>query len=84
MVPSISTDSGMMLVRTPPLIFPIDITAGACVRSTWRLTIVCRPSTIWDATTIGSTPAQGMPPWVCFPVTVMDKVLPAAICPPAR
>ena len=32
-----------MFSRTPPLIAPIVTTAGSRVRSSWRLTIVCRP-----------------------------------------
>ncbi|HSM19590.1 MAG TPA: hypothetical protein VK844_04385, partial [Hyphomicrobiales bacterium] len=67
-VPSISTESGMMLCRTPPLIAPIVTMAGTSVMSSWRLTMVCRPTTICAATTIGSTPFQGRAPWVCLPV----------------
>ena len=35
--------------------------------STWRLTIVCRPSTTCAAVTIGSTPRHGIAPCVCRP-----------------
>ena len=46
--------------------------------------MVCRPSTICDATTIGSTPAQGMAPCVWRPLTTMRYVSPAAISPFGR
>ena len=48
-----------MFWRTPPSILPTVTTAGSSVMSTWRLTIVCRPTTICDAATIGSTPDHG-------------------------
>ena len=44
-VPRISTLSGMMFSRTPPLIMPTVTTAGSRVMSTLRLTTVCRPRT---------------------------------------
>ena len=60
-----------MFWRTPPLIMPTVTTAGSRVRSTWRLTTVCRPSTTCAAVTIGSTPNQGIAPCVCRPSTLM-------------
>ena len=48
-VPAILTSSEMTFERTPPSILPIVITVGACVRSSWRLTMVCSPSTICEA-----------------------------------
>ena len=57
----------MMLLRIPPLMAPKDTMAGARVRSTWRLTMVCTPVMICAAVTIGSTPSHGRAPWVCRP-----------------
>ena len=79
-----TTLSGMMLLRTPPLMVATVTIAGLAVRSVCRLTIVCRPSTICDATTIGSTPFHGIAPCVCRPWTTMRNVPPAAISAPGR
>ena len=84
MVPRISTESGMMFCRTPPLIMPTVTTAGSRVMSTWRLTIVCRPSTTWAAVTIGSTPYHGMAPCVCRPSTLMLNESALAMAGPGR
>ena len=84
MVPFISTESGMMLPRTPPLMLPMVTTAGSCVRSIWRLTTVCRPSTTCAAVTIGSTPYHGIAPCVWRPSTVIFKVSELAIAGPGR
>ncbi len=60
MVPTISTWSGMMFVRLPPWMLPIETTAGCLTMLICRLTIVCRPITISAAvTTMGSTPDHG-------------------------
>ena len=56
------TSSGMILFRTPPWIEPIVTTAGTLVILVSRAIIVCRAITIWEVTTIGSTPAQGIAP----------------------
>ncbi len=71
MVPTISTSSGTMLWRMPPLIAPTVTTAGFAVMSVWRLTTVCIALTICDETTMGSMPPQGRAPWVCRPLTTM-------------
>ena len=84
MVPRISTDSGMMFSRKPPWMVPMVSTAGSRVRSVWRLITVCRPSTTWADTTIGSTPAQGMAPWVWLPCTVIFRLSALAIVGPGR
>ena len=84
MVPRISTDSGMMFSRRPPLIAPIVTTAGSWVRSIWRLTTVCRPITTWAAVTIGSTPNQGIAPWVWRPWIVILRLSALAIVGPGR
>ncbi len=83
-VPRSSTESGMMFSRTPPLIAPTVTTTGSRVMSTWRLTIVCRPSTTCAAVTIGSTPCHGIAPCVCRPATVIRKLSALAIAGPAR
>ena len=83
-VPIISTWSGMMLLRMPPLMAPTDTTAGCAVMSIWRLTSVCRPITICAEATIGSTPPQGFDPWVCSPLTRIRKRSDAAMNGPAR
>ena len=59
-------------------------TAGAAVRSTCRLTIVCSAVMICALTTIGSTPSHGAAPWVCLPRTVIFTVSELAISPPPR
>ena len=84
MVPIISTLSGMMLLRTPPLMTPTDTTAGLRVMSTWRLTTVCRPLTICAATTMGSTPCHGREPWVWRPVTTAFQAWEPAMNGPLR
>ena len=83
-VPRSSTESGMMFSRTPPLIAPTVTTAGSRAMSTWRLTIVCRPSTTCAAVTIGSTPRHGIAPCVCRPAMVMRKRSALAIVGPER
>ena len=82
-VPIISTSSGMMLAH-PPLIAPTVTIEGVGVASSWREGMVCRPSTICEATTIGSTPPQGMAPCVCRPCTRIRKLSEDAIIPPDR
>ena len=57
---------------------------GVRVTGSWRLATVCRPSTIWEATTIGSIPLQGAAPWVCRPRTRMRSQSALAIVLPAR
>ena len=84
LVPTNSTDSGMMLLRMPPLIAPTETTAGYSVMLTWRLTIVCSASTICEAVTMGSTPPQGREPCVCRPLTTSLKRSDAAISEPSR
>ena len=64
----------MMLLRTPPWMMPTVTIDGVKVTSSWRLAIVCRPSTICEATTIGSTPFQGAAPWVWRPFTRILKL----------
>ena len=83
-VPTISTDSGTMFSRLPPLIWPIDSTAGSLLMLSWRLTMVCSAVTTWAETTIGSTPFHGKPPWVCLPLILMRTVSPLANCGPLR
>ena len=83
-VPIISTWSGMMLFLMPPLIAPTETTAGLRVMSIWRLTSVCRPMTICEAATMGSTPPQGREPCVCSPLTTMRKRSAAAMKGPER
>ena len=84
MVPIISTESGMMLLRTPPLMMPTDTTAGFSVMSSWRLTTVCRALTICAATTMGSTPCQGREPCVCLPLTTELQLCEPAMNGPLR
>ena len=84
MVPIISTVSGMMLLRTPPLMMPTDTTAGFCVMSICRLTTVCMALTICAATTMGSTPCQGREPCVCLPVTTTFQACEPAMNGPLR
>ena len=84
MVPRISTESGMMFSRTPPLMAPMVTTAGSRFRSRLRLTMVCKPSTIWADVTMGSTPSQGAAPWVCLPCTVILSLSLLAIVGPGR
>ena len=83
-VPIISTESGMMFSRLPPLMAPTVTTAGSCEMSTWRLTMVCSPSTTCAAVTIGSTPSHGIAPCVWRPVTLMRKRSALAIVGPER
>ena len=83
-VPIISTFSGTMLLRTPPWIAPTVSTEGVSVASTWRDTIVCQPSTIWLASTTGSTPAHGRAPCVCRPSTFTRKLSDEAMMPCSR
>ena len=83
-VPSISTDSGMMFSRLPPLMAPMVTTAGAVVMLSWRLTTVCRPLMICAEAEIGSTPDQGCEPCVCLPVTLTLKPSAPAIIEPTR
>jgi hypothetical protein len=71
MVPIISTSSGTMLWRMPPLIAPTVTTAGLAVMSTWRLTTVCSAPTICDEMTMGSMPPHGRAPCVWRPFTTM-------------
>ncbi len=63
---------------------PIVTMAGTFVISTSRATIVWSTFTIWEETTIGSTPPQGTAPWVCTPVTVIRIRSAAAIMGPER
>ena len=84
MVPRISTESGMMFSRTPPLIAPMVTTAGSRFRSSVRLTMVCRPSTICADVTMGPTPSQGAAPCVCLPCTVIFSLSELAIVGPGR
>jgi hypothetical protein len=83
-VPVISTVSGTILARVPPLMVPIVTTAGDAVRSTLRLTMVCRPLTICAEVVIGSIVCQGMPPWPCLPVTLISRLSLLARAAPAR
>ena len=83
-VPTISTSSGMMLLRTPPRMIPIVTMDGASVDSICRLGMVCNPRTICDAITMGSMPSHGYAPCVCFPWTTMRSESTAAIAPPGR
>ena len=76
-VPVITTLSGMMLPRTPPLIVATVTTAGASVMSVWRAVIVCSAVMISAETTTGSTPFHGWAPCVCLPFTMI--VRPSAI-----
>ena len=82
MVPIISTSSGIILLRTPPVILPILITAASLVNSVCRLTMVCKPRIICADTVTGSTPVQGVEPCVCLPLTLMTKRFTAAKAPP--
>ena len=84
MVPRISTRSGMMFSRTPPLMAPMVTTAGSSVRSIVRLTTVCRPSTTCAAVTMGSTPFQGAAPWVWLPCTSIFSLSELAMVGPGR
>ena len=81
-VPRISTVSGMMFSRRPPLMTPMVTTAGSCVRSICRLTTVCRPSTTWAAVTMGSMPDHGIAPWVWRPWMVILRLSALAIVGP--
>jgi hypothetical protein len=49
-----------------------------------RDTIVCRPMTTWDATTIGSTPRHGIAACVWTPRTKTRKSSAEAISGPER
>ena len=84
MVPMSSTLSGMMLLRTPPLMMPTENTAGMSVRSTWRLITVCTLVMICAATTMGSTPFHGAEPWAWRPVTTMRQAFESAKKGPER
>ena len=83
-VPSITTLSGMMLLRIPPLNAPTVTIAGTDVMSDWRLMIVCSPITICEPMTMGSTPSHGRAPCVWRPCTVSVNEFDAAIVGPAR
>ena len=58
--------------------------AGASVMFTERLMIVCRPITICEPTTIGSTPPHGTAPCVCRPVTRIRNESALAMSGPER
>ena len=78
MVPVITTLSGMMFPRTPPLIVATVTTAGASVMSVWRAVMVCSArDDLAPRSTTGSTPFHGCAPCVCFPFTTI--VRPSAI-----
>ena len=83
-MPSSFTSSGLMLCRTPPWNTPTVTTEGSRVTFMRRETMVCRPSTIWELTTIGSTPRQGIAAWVCVPRTKMRKSSAEAMRGPER
>ena len=72
-----------MFSRTPPLMAPMVTTAGSRVRSISRLTMVCSPSTTCAAVTMGSTPNQGIAPWVWRPLMVIFSLSELAISSPA-
>ena len=74
----------MILFRTPPWIEPMVTIPGTAVISTSRAMIVCNAIMICDDTTMGSTPPQGLAPWVCTPVTVMRIRSAAAMVGPER
>jgi hypothetical protein len=74
----------MMLLLTPPWMLPMVTMAGAVVTLSCRLGMVWRASTISEATTIGSTPNQGMAAWVCLPRTRISSVSELAMVPPER
>ena len=84
MVPVITTSSGMMFCRRPPWMVPMVTTAGSRVRSIWRLTTVWMPITTWALVVIGSTPNQGMAPWVWLPRTVIFRLSALAMVGPGR
>ena len=84
MVPSSFTSSGMMFWRTPPWNTPTVTTEGSWVMFMRRETMVCRPSTICEPTTIGSMPRHGIAAWVCTPRRKMRKRSAEAISGPER
>lgn len=69
--PRISTESGMMFSRTPPLIAPRVTTPGWRFRSMLRLTM-------------GATPSHGAAPWVCLPCTLIFGLSLLAMVGPGR
>ena len=81
-VPSRVHSSGMILLRTPPLIFPTVMTTGALVSSICLLTICCRPAMISELIAIGSTPAHGFEPCAPLPfIFIVNQSLEAMNAP---
>ena len=58
--------SGITLKASPAWLIVTETTARRR-GSTFRDTSVCKPSTTWDAATIGSMPLCGQAPWVPRP-----------------
>ncbi|MNI61994.1 hypothetical protein D3C73_1172910 [compost metagenome] len=81
-VSCMSTRSEMMLCLMPPLMAPTVTTAPSSGLVS-RLRRDCRPTTMCEATRIGSTPRCGEAPWVATPWTAMstlselDEVMPS-------
>lgn len=83
-VPSITTESGMMLLRIPPWKLPTVTMEGARVTFTCRAAMVCSAVTTCAPTTMGSTPPHGTAPCVCRPRTTMRKLSALAMVPSGR
>ncbi len=76
------TSSGITLNELPPWMDPTVTTAGSNGEVS-RLTMVCRASTIWEASTMGSFALWGTAPWPPTPRTVMSTASTLAMMGPS-